>query len=189
MPEVLRAEIGGEARLLGAPEPTLDPATAAVVERETASAYARGLAEGQRAGREAAVEQTTRAVGAITASIAALHEEVASQRGTATAAALDLARELAGEVLGRTAPDEALVVLERVREAADALDDVPLEVRLHPDDHAALQGAPVEPRLRLVADTSVAPGEARLVGAWGGAELTRARLLEAVAAAREEQGR
>ncbi|MEX2503416.1 MAG: hypothetical protein WD378_01120, partial [Egicoccus sp.] len=75
---------------------------------------------------------------------------------------------------------------ERVREAATVLDDDPLEVRLHPEDHAALHDAPRDPRLVLVADRTVAAGDAALRGAWGGAELTRGAMLEAAVALRSE---
>ena len=187
MPELLRAEIVGEARL-GAPEPALDPATAAVVEQQAAAAYARGRAEGERAGRAAASEEAKRAADAVAGCVEALYDETLAQREAATAATLELARQLALEVLARTPPDDAFVVLERVREAAAALDDVPLEVRLHPADHATLQGVSADGRLQFVADAAIAAGEARLSGAWGGAEITRAGLLDAVIAACEEEG-
>jgi flagellar biosynthesis/type III secretory pathway protein FliH len=189
LPEVLRAPDEGRVRVLSAPAPVLDPATAQTLEREVAAAREQGRREGEQAGRAAGEQAARDAAAAVASALDALHAEVVAQRQAATTASLQLAVELAADVLERTPPDDARTLLARVEEAADALDDPSLDVRLHPDDLAALDGAGIDARLQLVADPGQAPGEARIVGTWGGAELTRARLLEAAVQARGEEGR
>jgi flagellar biosynthesis/type III secretory pathway protein FliH len=182
LPEVLRIEVADGVRRLGAPDPVLDPAMASVVAAAAADAEARGYREGERAGRGAAEAAAQRGAAAIAGAVQAVHEEIRSQREAACRATLEVAERLAREVVGRTPPDDAMVVLDRVRQVIAALDDDRLEIRVHPDDEAALAGHLDDARLQLVADSSVAPGDARVLGAWGGAELTREALLAAALA-------
>jgi flagellar biosynthesis/type III secretory pathway protein FliH len=182
LPDILRAEVGDEVRRLSAPTPVLDPATAAIVEATATEAEARGFREGERAGRAAAEAAAQRGAGAISGAVQALHDEIRGQRAAACEATLEVAEHLARAVVGRTPPDEALDVLARVREAIAALDDERFEVRVHPEDEAALAGHLDDARLRLVADPSMSPGDARVAGEWGGAELTREALLAAALA-------
>jgi len=187
--DVLRLTVSDDARVIAAPSPVLDPATSAVVEQAVAAARAQAYAAGAAAGRQAASAASGAAVVELAGRLDALVHEVAAQRETAGQVDVALAVELASEVLSATPPASALEVLDRVRDAATVLDDDPLAVHLHPDDHAMLADAPLEARLRLVADPSVGRGDARLVGAWGGAEVARAALLDAVTAQRLEAGR
>lgn len=178
MPEVLRLDVTDTTAVLGAPAPVLDPATAAVVDQAAAEARRRGQREGEAAGRAAA----DRAVAGVVQAVAGLQAELAAQRGEATRASLEVAVRLAEAVLDATPPPDALALLDRVREAVAGLDDDHLEVRCHPDDHALLTGDGVvldAQRCTLVADRSLKPGEARIVGTYGGAELTRQALLAA----------
>ncbi|MFA9446415.1 hypothetical protein [Egicoccus sp. AB-alg6-2] len=182
MAELLRVAVADDVRTLAAPSPVLDPATAVVVEQAAAAARAQGRAEGEAAGRRTATDAAMQLGGRLDA----LLQELLTQRAAARAADLELAARLAAAVLDATPPTSALHLLDRVRDAAAVLDDDPLEVRLHPDDEAAIASAPRDPRLHLVADPSVAPGDAVLTGAWGGAELTRAAMLDAAVALHAE---
>ncbi|GGI06693.1 hypothetical protein [Egicoccus halophilus] len=182
MAELLRVEVREDAHRLVAPVPVLDPATAAVVEQAVSLASARAYAEGEAAGRRA----SSASAGEIGARLDTLFGELLAQRAATREADLTLATALATDVLGATPPASALALLERARQAASVLDDDPLEVLLHPQDHAALVDTPRDARLRLAADPSVAPGDVVLRGAWGGAELTRAALLEAATRLRAE---
>jgi flagellar assembly protein FliH len=188
LPELLRLPVADGVHTLVAPAPVLDATTAAVVDRAVAAARAEAFREGEAAGRAAAVDAADRAATAVVGALDGLHQEAVAQREEACRAVLELAVDLAGDVLGRTPPDDALAVLDRVRAVVAMLDDDPLEVRLHPEDHAALLAAEaaVGGRLRLVADPQVVPGDARVTGTWGGAELTRRALLAAAADARAE---
>lgn len=182
MPEVLRTEIVG-AQTLARPGAVLDPATAEVLAAEVAAAEARGHAAGEAAGRAAARAELDRAVAAVTDACRQVHDELREQRRTACATDLDLAAAVADAVLGRCPPDDALTVLDQVRDAVTMLDDDPLELRLHPDDLAALDGATLDPRLRLHADRTLAPGDATVRGDWGDADLRRTALTRAALAA------
>jgi hypothetical protein len=88
-------------------------------------------------------------------------------------------------VLGRVPPDAALDVLARVEAAMALLDDPELTLHLHPDDHAVLADHRI-PGVVVCADATVAAGEARITGAYAGAELTRTALLSAVVVAIRE---
>ena len=178
MAELLHLEIDESVRTLAAPKAVLDPATAAVVERASDAAHARGYTEGIAAGRSAAAVAAAQVV----AKLDEMLGELLAQRDAAREADLALAARLATDVLGATPPIDAIALLDRVREAATVLDDDPLEVRLNPADLAAIGDAPRDRRLHLLADPAVAPGETVLAGAWGGAELTRAAMLEAAMA-------
>ncbi len=182
MPEVLRLDVpDGERRPLVRPRAELDPATTAEVERRVAAARTQAYAEGERAGHAAARAQ----LDVVAAAFGRVRDELVAQRSEATRASLALAEAVAIAVLDATPPAEALEVLSRVAEAAEALDDDPIVVHLNPADHKILadgalaDGALADPRLELTPDTSVAAGEARLAGRFGGADLTRQRLLEA----------
>jgi flagellar assembly protein FliH len=188
LPELLRVPVTDAVHTLLAPTPVLDPTTAAVVEQAVAAARAEAYREGEAAGRAAAIAAAERAVAAVTGALDGLQAEAAAQRDAACRADLELAAELATDVLDRTPPDDALVLLDRIRAVVAMLDDDPLEVRLHPDDLAALEptGGALDGRLRCIPDPAVGPGEARIAGTWGGAALTRRALLDAAAAARAE---
>ena len=181
MPEVLRLDIPeGATRCLGQPRAALDPATTAEVERQVAAARQQAYREGERAGREAARSELASVVAAVEQAAGAVHADLAAQREEATRASLALAEAVATAVVGATPPTDALALLARVEEAAAALDDDPIRVLLSADDHAVLADTPVsDARLELVADPRLAPGQARLEGSFGGADLTRRALLAA----------
>ena len=178
MAELLHLTVDESVHTLAAPRAVLDPATTAVVERASDAAHARGYAEGIAAGRTAAAAAAAQIVARLDEVLA----ELLAQRDAAREADLALAARLATDVLGATPPVDALALLDRIREAATVLDDDPLEVRLNPADLAAIGDAPRDRRLQLLDDPAVAAGEAVLAGAWGGAEMTRAAMLEAAMA-------
>jgi len=177
LPEVLRLDVpDGERRPLLRPRAELDPATTAEVERRVAAARTQAYAEGERAGHAAARAQ----LDVVAAAFGRARDELVAQRSEATRASLALAEAVAIAVLDATPPAEALELLSRVAEAAEALDDDPIVVHLNPADHQILaEVAVADPRLQLTADTSIPAGEARLAGRHGGAELTRQRLRQA----------
>jgi flagellar biosynthesis/type III secretory pathway protein FliH len=179
LPEILHLTVDDDrVHTLRGPVAVLDAATNDVLETAVAEAAARAHREGEAAGRAAAVDAADRAAAGIIGALQELLGEVRSQVRTATQLNLDFAAEVATAVLERTPPDEALTVIDRVRRAVDALDELTLQVRLHPDDAAALTTAATE-GLELVADPTVDRGDARVVGANGGAELTRLAMVAA----------
>lgn len=181
MPEVLRLDVpAGSRRPLVRPRAALDPATDAEVDRRVAAARAEAYAEGERAGQAAARAQLATLVSGVERAVGSVRDELIAQRAEATRASLTLAGVVAAAVLDATPPAEALDLLARVEDAAEALDDDPIVVRLNPVDHEILAEVGLsDPRLQLMADPCVPAGDARLIGRFGGAELTRERLLAA----------
>ena len=180
MPEILHVTIDDTAvHRIGAPQATLDASTMAVLDARIAEATATAYADGEAAGRAASVAAAARTANAVEAAVGQVLAELAAQRGEATRLQLDVAAKLAEAVLGRVAPDDARTVLARVESAMALLDDPDLTLHLHPDDHAVL-GERAIPGVTLQADPGVAAGDARIVGAYAGAELTRTALLAAV---------
>lgn len=181
MPEILQLTVADDrVHALRGPVPVLDPATAEVVEAAIAEATARAYREGEASGRGAAVDAADRAGAGIVNAVRELLTEVRAQVQTATELNLAFAADVAAAVLERIPPDDALTVLDRVRRAVEALDELPLQVRLHPDDAAALASAPTD-GLELIVDPTMARGDARVVGASSGAELTRLTMVAAAA--------
>lgn len=183
MSDILRLPVHDAApRSLRQPDAVLDAATAAAVDRAIAAArdeaYANGRADG-RAEASAHLEQLRQCI-ATTGD--ELRSELHSQRGDAVAANIELAQRLATAVLGRTPPDEPAQILERVRAALTFLDAEDIEVALHPDDHALLSTDDPPAGMRFIIGADLAPGDARVTIPNGGAELSRAALLDAAVA-------
>jgi flagellar assembly protein FliH len=176
--DVLRGTVVGGSTLV-APAPVWDAVTAQAIAAERDAAEARGHARGLAEGRAEAAGEIARLGQALELAFASLRAEVAAQREAAVTADLDVACAVIDEVLGTAPPTDALLLLDRVREVAAMLDDPTLEVRLHPDDQAVLAGAALDPRLSLVADPTVARGEASVDGTWGRADLRRRALRDA----------
>jgi flagellar biosynthesis/type III secretory pathway protein FliH len=181
LPEVLRGAVVGGSTLV-APAPVWDAATTAAIDAERVQAEERGYTRGLAEGRAAAAAEIGRAAAAVSSAIASLRAEVVEQREAAIAVDLELVRATVDAVLGVAPPASAEIVLDRIRDAATMLDDPTLEVRLHPADLAGLEGGAFDPRLTLVADPAIGPGEAAISGTWGRADLRRAALRDAALA-------
>lgn len=180
MPDVLRLTVDDtKVHRLAPPVPVLDPPTAAAVDQVVADARVEAFRDGEAAGRAAARAELDRAVAAVTAALEQTRDELRSGRDAMSRASLDLAHAVATAVLDRTPAPEALEVFESVRRAVALLDDAPLRVHLGVDDARVLEGADVDGHLEIVADATIAPGEARVVGPSSGAELTRSALVTA----------
>ena len=181
MAEVLEVDVdAGASRALGVDELALDPATTRMLEQAVADAHERGRREGEQQGRAAVSEQLAQLGAAVRADVEALRADLAAQREEATRASLELARAAATAVLDATPPDDALALLDRVAAAIELLDDDPLRVSLHPEDHATVTEAVGEiDGVELVADRRMRRGEASVTGPSAGAEVTRQALLTA----------
>jgi flagellar assembly protein FliH len=179
--EILRGAVVGGSTLV-APAPVWDAVTASAITAEREAAKREGYARGVADGRAEVAAELARVGGALTAALDHLHAELAAQRDAATAVDLELVLGVVEAVLGVAPPAAATTVLDRVREAAAMLDDPSLEVRINPGDLAVIAGAALDPRLELVGDDTVAPGEAEVNGTWGRADLRRAALRDAALA-------
>jgi flagellar biosynthesis/type III secretory pathway protein FliH len=171
------------ARALHAPDPVFDP----VVRTALAEAYARGRAEGETAGRAAGYAEAEadlmRAMGAVRSAFEATVATCQDLRRHESAEVVALAAGIAQTVVGREPSRDAVELLAQVRDALEVLDDPTLVVSANPRDIAVLErGLSDFVGLAVHADASLAPGEARVVGRWANASLTRDAAWEAVAA-------
>ena len=173
------------ARQLDAPDPVFDPIMQAALEQ----AYARGRAEGEATGRAsgyaeaqaAAAADLRRAMGALRMALETTVTTCQELRRHESAEVVALAAGIAKAVIGREPTRDAASLLEQVREVLEVLDDPTLVVAAHPVDVAVLaEGLTDMVGLAVNPDPSLAPGEARVVGRWANAALTREAAWEAV---------
>ncbi len=171
---------------LAAPGPALDPFTEGLLERETAAAYARGLADGAVRERERARSEAVDAAGRVLAGVEAVGASAAEQVHAVLVAraeeVTDLALAVAAAVLGREPHDGGTALAARVADALGQLDDPTLRVAVCPGDADVVAGAVAGSSVAVVADASLAPGEARLAGEWARADLTREAIWATVEA-------
>lgn len=168
-----------DVRSLAAPAAIVDPATARLIDATVAEATARAHQDGEAAGRQAAMQEVAQAVAAVRDGLDRVTAELTAQRELALTADLELVSAVAEAVLERTPPDDAMDVLDRIREAVDLLDADAIQVRVNPQDHAVLTEHTDDARLQLVADPAVERGEATIGTPVAGAQLTRRALLDA----------
>jgi flagellar assembly protein FliH len=173
--------------------------------RDRDEARARGYAEGWSAGlRDAAVrleqhradldaeasrqaerwhERQVLAVAALESAGRALHARQAPTMDDVADTVLDVALRIAEALLGRELAATQDAGEAALRRALDSVGAVrPLDVRLNPGDLAALDGVLVPDGVRLVADPSLASGDAVAMHAGGSVD---ARLAAGLARARE----
>lgn len=173
-----------DARPLVAPDPSFDPAMVTALE----AAYARGRRDGQVEGRATG---TTEARSAMTAVQAALQRTVAAcaaARQHESAEVVALAAAIARVVVGREPVLEGAALLARVREALELIDDPTITVAAAPSDVEALSAGLADiVGMTVTPDPSLSSGEARVVGRWASAALTRESGWAAVRELLEEQ--
>jgi len=162
---------------LAAPGPALDDYTEELVARRSAEAYARGMADGAVQAQEQARAGAREVAARVLAGVDAVGQAAAGQVREVLAAradeVVDLALAVATEVLGREPHDGGLALAARVADALAHLDDPTLRVAVSPVDADVVASALPGSAVTVVADASLAPGEARLAGEWARADLTR----------------
>jgi flagellar biosynthesis/type III secretory pathway protein FliH len=171
--------------VLGAPDPVMDEGTRALVERLCQEAYEQGRVDGAAQAAAQAESSAATLIGVVQRVDAELRE-VAAQADTA------LALQIAAAVLDREPTDDTTQLLGRIEAALAAIDDDPLVVHASEAETAPLAAALASwshrhgTTVQVVADPTLAAGEARVSGRWGRADLTRRGAWEAVAAVLEE---
>ncbi len=177
----------GPARSVGQLDPretlALNPALSDWVSREIAEAYERGRQEG----RSMAAGRVDQLGSAIAMASARVGEFTETERIAATNTVIELSERIATLVLGRTPHDGGEAVLARVRKVLEDHDDAPFTVEVNPDDLALLSAAITDDSVTVRPDPHLAPGEARVHGAWSHAELTRTAIWEAIRASLADQ--
>ena len=137
-------------------------------QQELAEAYARGHADGCNETRSALEAPTRQHLQQVQQQLAAVMADAQQHTQRLQAdmaqAVLQMACDLARQVIRRELSMDPLLIQPVVQEAVALLaaDGVPVTVRLHPDDWAALTAAAdasaPEPPVRWVADATLAPG-------------------------------
>lgn len=181
------ADVAATGRPLGSATPVLDAAGRAAVEQATAEAHARGVREGRAAAAGEATAAADRAVAGVRAALDQVLATLAEVRREALVADVTVAAEIARVVLGDVSGPSADELLRRVLDARSRLDDDTLVVEVAPADAEVLAGG-LPTAVTVRPDPSLRPGEARLAGRWGRADLTREGTVAAVVAAFEDGG-
>jgi len=167
--------------LLGADRAVHDPQVVAALQQAAAEAYARGRADGADEVRRSAAADAARAADGLRAALADGLQALRAHQAAAADDTLELACEIAANLLGREPSDGGAALAARLLDVLDAVDDEAVTVTVGPAEAEtvaiALAGtAGVEVRT----DPRLAPGEARVAGRWASADLTRTALLAAV---------
>lgn len=145
-----------------------------VLELTRAEGFDAGRREGYAAGRAdmaGAAERIEKALREATT-------ELGRMRAAAVSEAIDAALEIAEFVLGTVPYHDDGALAARIKDALRALDDEDLTVAIHPQDWDTVSSSIRLPvGVSLERDPSLRPGEARIVGRWATAELTREAAL------------
>lgn len=148
----------------------LDDATAELIEQVRAEAFEAGRSEGFSAGRADMEGAVSRVDTALRAAVRDLDE----YRTRAVAETVDAALEIAAFVVGQLPGDEGRAIAARIDDAIRGLDDEDVVVSIHPQDWDAVKELVRLPNgVSMERDPSLRPGEARIVGRWATADLTR----------------
>lgn len=127
--------------------------------------YEDGLAQGRAEGLAAGQSEMRRLTAQIEGILDNFSRPLARLENEVVAALGDLAVRIAGGLVGRAYQAEPALLADLVSEAVDAVGGAAreVEVRLHPDDIAALTPLlSLNPATRLVADPALARGDLRV---------------------------
>jgi flagellar biosynthesis/type III secretory pathway protein FliH len=150
-------------------------AAPATIEELEEAAYARGV----EAGRSMAADRMMAASDAIRDAVEARREELRQEFDRQQQELLDVAVRLAEVVLGHAQHDGGEVLARRIRRHVDQIDDARLTVALNPADADLIYNLGLTD-IEVAADSSLRPGEARVIGEWARADITFSAALEAL---------
>lgn len=166
--------------VLAAPQPLLlDADWAQVLDEARQEAYQEGHDAGVTDGAQRIRELTRELGDALDAAVAAVQVQIEVVKSEWSARLLNSAVDLAEQLVGGTAPNREML-MSRLEKALADLDSPLLEVSVCPDDLETVAAALDDSRTRVVADPSLAPGEARIVGDWCDADLTWKTMFDVV---------
>lgn len=149
----------------------VDPDWQELIDEATEQAYLRGRDEGKAEGRREGMAEVDRVTMALRDAVEEVRALTRTTRAEAarqvTANALDIVEHLVGGL-----PIDGDSLIARVAAALDELDEDRVAIEASPDDVEHLeQGLRSEPGVEIVADPDLSPGEVRIVGEWGAADL------------------
>lgn len=148
----------------------VDDWMAELLDQARAEAFEAGRREGFAAGRT----DVEGAIARIDEAVRNAIRDLARIRAEAVAETVDAALQVATFVVGELPFDDGAALSARIRAAIDSLDDEDLEVAVHPNDWDSVAAMVRLPNgVSMERDPSLRPGEARIMGRWASAELTR----------------
>ncbi len=167
---------------MASPSLALDPVARAAVEQAAAEAHARGRREGAAEAQHAAADALARATAALRPALDALREELSRLRDARVDADATLALAIAEAILGREPAPDAPALAVHLAAVLAQVDDPSPVIHVHPDDRATVAEllAAGGDRAEVVSDSALAPGEARIVGSFARATISRPAALAAV---------
>jgi flagellar biosynthesis/type III secretory pathway protein FliH len=153
---------------------------AALVGESASTAYDRGFSEGIAEGSRRAEQALSSLCSSVSGAHEATRAEIAALREVQSDRLTALALEIAGFVVAGEVVVDADALRQRISEALNAIDDGPLTLYLCPSDRDSI-GDVVADRVGVEVgeDASLQNGEARVVGPWSNADLTRRAAIEA----------
>lgn len=163
---------------------TVDPATRAAIAEARNSGYAEGHAAGKREAALEAHNALERATAILDAAVASGRQQIVEAVGSQSNAIVDLAIEIAKQVVESVPPDAGKGLAEKLEVALQQIDDPELVVRVSPNDVTTLSPL-FEHRkdVTLIKDPSIHPGDAILSGRWAQADLQLAAAWKLIAEA------
>jgi len=160
--------------LIAAPAALAAPAanTAPISPAQEREIFAKGFAQGERAGAAAAQEQSAALARQLTTTLQDLMRVRAEMIRHTEKQMVQLSLAVARRVVHREVSLDADLLLAMMRVALDRLSDAAkVTIRLHPADHqsvtGAMAGAPLSEQVTLVADPRLARGGCRVESEYG----------------------
>lgn len=174
--------MGADRLTVAVPDPmAIDPVVRARVEEATSLAYERGFAEGMAAGRREAFASAETIADMIRGAAADASAAMEAARQDRAAEVVQVALAIAEQVMGREPHDGGIVLLQRLQDALERLDDAPLRVWVSPADLDVVRDGIGDVHGVVVEeDAALQPGEARVRGPWSRAELSYALAFDVI---------
>jgi flagellar biosynthesis/type III secretory pathway protein FliH len=164
-------------RVLRQPNVASFDARGQVVEEPIEDSHPRSYDEGFEAGRESARQQLMSAANALQNALETCRQELRDEFEHQRVEMVQVAIGLAEFVLGHANHDGGKALMQRLGDALSMLDDQQLTISMSEVD-IPLAGQIDAAGIVVVADPDLAPGEARVVGDWARADLTRKAALD-----------
>lgn len=149
-------------------------------------AYERGKRDGMAAGAKATDEAIDRLGATIESAVQGALAELRALQSDRISRLIGEALAIAEFVVGHSASVTTETLVMRIESVLSALDDEPLEIHVAPTEvDSVTEALGTGDTVRVVADSTLAPGEARVSGPWANADLTKEAAFAAVREALE----
>lgn len=136
--------------------------------------------EGFEAGRESARQQLLSASNALQAALETCRENLRDEFERQQAEMVQITIGLTEFVLGHAGHDGGAALISRLEEAIALLDEQDLVIAMCESDLPLAEQIQA-PGIAIIADPDLKPGEAKVIGDWARADITRKKALEILA--------